>query len=170
MKWHAPGGNLIRPVTAADSPAIARIYNHYVRNTVVTFEEDDVSAQEMARRIDGVLNASLPWLVAEREGLVRGYAYASKWHGRSAYRYSAETTVYLDPSETGKGLGSELYKNLINMARERSIHALIGVIALPNPASVALHDRLGVLKVGEFRQVGFKFGGWVDVGYWEAHP
>ncbi len=161
---------LVRPVTGADSEAIARIYNCYVRDTVVTFEEEEVSPRDMGGRIEQVTGASLPWLVAERDGSVIGYAYAGKWHGRSAYRYSVESTIYLDPAHTGKGVGASLYARLMGLLREKTIRAAIGVIALPNPASIALHERLGFTKVGHFREVGFKFGRWIDVGYWQASP
>jgi phosphinothricin acetyltransferase len=158
----------VRPAKPADSEAVARIYNHYVRETVVTFEEEEVSSRDMAGRMDEVAGVGLPWLVAEREGSTIGYAYAARWHRRSAYRYSAETTVYLDPGHTGKGAGAFLYKELMAVLRGQSIRQVIGVIALPNPASIALHERLGFSKVGHFHEVGFKFGRWIDVGYWQA--
>lgn len=161
---------LIRPIAANDSEAVARIYNHYVRDTVVTFEEEEVAAVEMGRRIDQVQNALLPWLIAEEGGAVIGYAYASKWHSRSAYRYSAEATVYLDPLHTGRGVGRSLYRKLLAVLREKDIHSVVGVIALPNPASIALHEQLGFSKVAHFREIGFKFDRWVDVGYWQVSP
>jgi len=96
-----------------------------------------------------------------------GYCYASKWKGRCAYRYSVESTVYLSPDATGKGIGSKLYGTLLAELRQRQFHTVIGGIALPNPASVALHEKLGFEKVAQFRQVGNKFGRWIDVGYWQ---
>ena len=158
----------IRPVSAGDADSIARIYNHFILNTIVTFEEQAVSAQEIAGRIAEVASASLPWLVAERDGQIIGYAYASKWKGRCAYRYSVESTVYLDPDCLGQGLGSALYERLFAALRERGMHVVIGGIALPNPASVALHERLGMKKAAHFSEVGFKLGKWIDVGYWQA--
>jgi L-amino acid N-acyltransferase YncA len=157
----------IRPATAADAEAIARIYNHYIAHTIVTFEEEAVDAAEMARRIADVQAASLPWLVVEDEGGIQGYAYATKWRPRRAYRFSAEVTVYLAPDESGRGLGTLLYTHLIAALRARDFHALIGGIALPNDASVALHEKLGFRKVAHFEQTGFKFDRWIDVGYWE---
>jgi phosphinothricin acetyltransferase len=159
---------LVRSAQHDDSEAIARIYNHYVRETVVTFEEQEVSAREMAARMDQVVAASLPWLVTEQAGSVIGYAYAGKWHGRCGYRYSVESTVYLDPDHIGRGAGKALYSELLTRLRAQSIHTVIGAIALPNPASVALHERLGFSKVGHFTEVGFKFGRWIDVGYWQT--
>jgi L-amino acid N-acyltransferase YncA len=159
---------LIRPVTIEDCEAIARIYNHYILNTAVTFEEEAVSGRDMAERINEISSALLPWLVAERAREVVGYAYASKWKGRCAYRFSVEITVYLDPTATGRGLGTKLYEALFAVLRSNSIHVVIGGIALPNPASVALHERFGLQKVAHFKEVGFKFNRWIDVGYWQA--
>jgi len=114
-----------------------------------------------------VQSASLPWLVAERRGEVLGYAYASRWHARAAYRFSTEITVYLDHGQTRRGIGSRLYGELFPMLRAREIHAVLAVIALPGEASVALHEKVGFSKVGHFKDVGFKFGRWIDVGYWQ---
>lgn len=157
---------MIRPATPADAAAIATIYNHYVRETVVTFEEEPVTDGEMARRIGEVLGASFPWLVAEENGTVLGYAYGAPWASRSGYQFSAEITVYLRAGQTGKGIGTELYDLLFPRLAARGVHAVIGGIALPNPASVALHERFGLRKVAHFGQVGYKFGQWIDVGYW----
>ena len=157
----------IRAATASDAAAVARIYNPYVTGTIVTFEEAPLSDAEMAGRIRDVESAALPWLVALRDGGVAGYAYASKWKGRCAYRHSAEVTVYLDAALTGRGIGSMLYRELLATLTARGLHAVIGGIALPNDASVALHEKLGFEKVAHFREVGFKFGRWIDVGYWQ---
>jgi phosphinothricin acetyltransferase len=157
----------IRPVEESDAACLARIYNHYVSGTCITFETDPVSAAEMSHRVTESVNASLPWLVAEQSDDVVGYAYASKWKGRCAYRYSVESTVYLDASHTGKGIGLRLYTGLIAAIRATSMHAVIGGIALPNEQSVGLHERLGFKKVAHFEQVGFKQDRWVDVGYWQ---
>ena len=146
---------------------MAGIYNHYIRETVVTFETDPVTADDMTLRIREAQSDALPWLIAEVDGHVAGYAYASKWKGRCAYRYSVESTVYLDPKYTGRGLGSLLYVALIDAIRELKMHAVIGGISLPNEASVALHEKLGFRKVGTFGEVGHKFDRWIDVGYWQ---
>jgi phosphinothricin acetyltransferase len=160
----------VRPATAADAEAVARIYGHYILHTTISFEEQPVCTAEMADRITEVLSSSLPWLVAERAGQVVGYAYAGKWKGRCAYRYSVETSVYLDPDFTGRRIGTHLYQALLAVLREKSIHVAIGGIALPNAASVALHERLGFGKVAHFKEVGYKFGKWIDVGYWQISP
>lgn len=165
MRQRQPG---IRPATVADAGAIARIYNHYVANTVITFEELAVTAEEMAERIAETDAISLPWLVLEEDGRIVGYAYASKWKTRSAYRFSVEVTVYLEPDASGRGLGTQLFAALFAELRAKGVHVAIGGIALPNPASVALHEKFGMRKVAHFEQVGFKFGEWIDVGYWQA--
>jgi L-amino acid N-acyltransferase YncA len=156
---------MIRPAITADAAAICGIYNHYVLETTITFEEGAVPPAEMESRLHETL-PSLPWLVWEDDA-IRGFAYASKWKGRCAYRHSAEVTVYLDPESTGRGIGTRLYEALLADLRQRSFHAVIGGIALPNPASIALHKRLGFRKVAHFEQVGWKFGRWIDVGYWQ---
>ena len=124
---------MIRPATAADAQRIAGIYNLHVRETVVTFEEQPVADDEMARRIAETTFA-YPWLVSEIDGSVAGYAYASSWKRRSAYRFAAESTIYMATQFVGRGMGSE---------------------------------KLGFRHIGQFREVGWKFGKWVDVGYWE---
>jgi phosphinothricin acetyltransferase len=167
MPGDAREGTSVREASASDGAAIAAIYNHYIRETVITFEEEPISAGEMSRRMEAVRSSSLPWLVAEEGGGVVGYAYAARWHARSAYRYSAEITVYLAPGSTGRGIGSKLYAHLFPLLRPRGIHVVIGGIALPNEASVALHEKLGLHKVAHFEQVGFKFDRWIDVGYWQ---
>lgn len=158
----------IREARPADAGAIARIYDHYVLDTVVTFEEAPVPADAMAARLVEVQALALPWLVAEAGDVVVGYAYATRWRARSAYRHSAETTVYLRDGLSGAGLGTALYSELLARLRVQGLHAAIGGIALPNAASVALHEKLGFEHVGTFRQVGRKHDRWIDVGYWQV--
>lgn len=157
----------VRDATPADLGAIAAIYNHYITNTVVTFEEAPISAEEVARRVAAVEAASLPWLVAELDGEVQGYAYAGRWNARSGYRYSAETAVYLHHERARRGLGSALYRELFARLEARGVHAVISGIALPNEPSVALHHKFQMEKVAHFLAVGFKMGRWIDVGYWQ---
>ena len=163
-----PGRSVvIRDVSSTDANQIADIYNYYVANSVITFEETAVSAAGMVTRIAEIQGQGLPWLVAELEGRLAGYSYASRWKTRSAYRHSVETTIYLAPGFEGAGIGKALYSALLPILREAGIHAVIGGAALPNPASEALHERLGFERVATFRQVGFKHGRWVDVAYWQ---
>jgi phosphinothricin acetyltransferase len=157
----------IRPVTEDDAARLAEIYNPYVLETTVTFEESALTPSIMATRIAEAANARLPFLVADVTGEPAGFAYASSWKGRCAYRYSAETTVYVERSHWGHGLGTALYQALLDLLRGSGIHAVIGGIALPNEPSIRLHERLGFTQVAQFREVGFKFGKWIDVGYWQ---
>ncbi|MGH8496521.1 MAG: arsinothricin resistance N-acetyltransferase ArsN1 family B [Gammaproteobacteria bacterium] len=158
-------GCAIRSASLDDATAVCEIYNHYVLNSVITFEEDPVSPGEMARRIDSDIRK--PWLVAEQNGKLVGYAYAMPWKERVAYRFSAESTIYMAHGHAGQGLGTELYRALIEELRNLGIHCVIGGIALPNAVSIALHERLGFEKVAQFREVGWKHGKWIDVGYWQ---
>lgn len=157
----------IRDATVRDAESIASIYNHFVLTTSISFEEAEVPVIEMAGRIADLQASGLPWQIAELDGVVAGYAYATKWRVRHAYRFSVETSIYLAPDQAGKGLGTALYEALLTRLRDGGFHLAIGGIALPNPASVALHEKLGFEKVAQFREVGFKFDRWTDVGYWQ---
>jgi phosphinothricin acetyltransferase len=157
----------IRDALSIDAKEIAQIYNHYITNTIITFEEDIVSDAIICDRINEVQGAGLPWFVAEQNGKILGYCYASKWKGRCAYRFSAEVTVYVNPEQVGKGIGFALYSKLLPALKDHGIHVAIGGIALPNEVSIKLHEKLGFLKVAQFAEVGFKFNRWIDVGYWQ---
>ena len=157
----------VRDATAADGAVLARIYNHYIAHTIVTFEEAPVGAEDMAGRVAATGAAGFPWLVAQTPTGVAGYAYACRWRERHAYRHSVEVTVYLDVAAVGQGLGTQLYTALFDRLRGGGCHVAIGVIALPNDASVALHEKFGLRKVAHFAEVGCKFGRWIDVGYWQ---
>ena len=159
----------IRNARKEDAGVIARIYNPFILESVVTFEELAVTEGEIARRMNEITSAGYPYLVAETQNEVAGYAYASQWRSRSAYRYTAESTVYLDPIYAGKGIGNALYKDLIERLQTMGIHVVMGVITLPNPPSIALHEKLGFKKTAHFVEVGYKFGRWLDVGYWQLN-
>jgi L-amino acid N-acyltransferase YncA len=156
----------IRSATTADAAGVAAIYNWYIEHTVITFEVDPVPAEEMARRIEPVLPAH-EWLVLERGGELLGYAYAARFHARAAYRHTTESTIYLRHGCEGQGLGTTLYTELMRRTFARGYRHLIGGIALPNEASVRLHERLGFVQVGHLKRVGHKFERWIDVGYWQ---
>jgi phosphinothricin acetyltransferase len=158
---------MIRTATESDSSEIVNIYNYYVLNTSVTFEEQPLDSDEMASRITATLDDYLPWLVAEQDGQIIGYAYASKWKGRCAYKYSVESTVYLSHTVVSRGWGSKLYRKLLNALKDNNFHVAMGGISLPNDSSVGLHEKLGFEKVAHFSEVGYKFDEWVDVGYWQ---
>lgn len=159
----------IHAASATDAARICAIYNNYIATSVISFEEQTVSEAEMVGRIRDVNAAGLPWLVATLEGQVMGYAYATKWRARPAYRHSVETSVYLDQEMRGRGCGAALYRSLIEELRARGLHAVIAGIAQPNDRSVALHERLGFRKVAHFPEVGFKFDRWIDMGYWQLN-
>lgn len=157
----------IRDASAADAAAITGIYNHYIVNTAISFEEDPVTPAIMAGRIADVQNGGLPWLVALVDGEVAAYAYATQWRVRAAYRFSVESSVYAAPGRARAGLGKALYAALLARLRAAGIHLVIGGIALPNDASVGLHEAMGYVKAAHFQEVGLKFGRWIDVGYWQ---
>jgi L-amino acid N-acyltransferase YncA len=157
---------MIRTATQEDAADICSIYNHFVENTTITFDEKPVDQEEMHQRIVETA-AILPWLLWIEEGQVGGFCYASRWKTRSAYRHSVESTIYLHPQSNRRGIGTQLYTALLDDLRQRGMHVAIGGIALPNQASVALHEKLGFRNVAYFEQVGRKFNQWIDVGYWQ---
>jgi len=158
---------MIKEVTFDNIQQICDIYNHYIQNTIITFEENPVSYKEMKKRIVEI-TSSLPFFVYTENEEIIGYTYASKWKGRRcAYRFSVEATIYLKAGKLGKGIGTKLYTALLNDLRKRNIHAVIGGIALPNQESQHLHEKFGFKKVAHFTEVGYKFNQWIDVGYWE---
>ena len=158
---------LIRLARATDAAGIASIYRHYVDHTRISFEEQAPDPQEMARRLSGDRPGYHPWLVAEDDGRLLGYAASSPFRTRPAYRWTVETGIYLAPDATGRGLGRQLLTPLLGMLERQGYVAAIGAIALPNDASVALHEKLGFAHTGTYRGVGFKLGEWLDVGLWE---
>ena len=157
----------IRNAAPGDAAAIAAIYNLHVRSTIVTFELEEVSDGEMSRRISDVQSHGLPWLVCVAGDEVLGYAYAGPWKARAAYARTVESSIYLRDDIRGRGIGTSLYTALIERLKSLGMHVVIGGAALPNAASIALHERLGFEYVGTFREVGWKFERWMDVGYWQ---
>ncbi len=157
---------MIRSATPEDAAQVAAIYNHYVENTVISFETEVISDSEMRTRITHGLSFC-PWLVAKIDGALLGYAYASPWSTKTGYKMSVETTLYVAQDHRREGIGIELHKMLIDQLKPQDFHCALGVIALPNPGSVALHEKLGYRKVGELQEVGWKLGQWVNVGYWQ---
>ena len=160
-------GLQVRDAAQGDAVALADIYNPYVLETTITFEEVGASPTCMAERVAEAVASRLPFLVAESAGVPVGFAYASRWKGRCAYRFAAETTVYVDRRQWRRGTGSALYARVLYLLQDAGYHAAIGGIALPNEPSIRLHERLGFTQVAHFREVGFKFNRWIDVGYWQ---
>lgn len=156
----------IRPATLEDAAAIAAIYNPYIRDTVITFEYDEVSVEEIAARIAKV-QQHFDWLVLEEAERIVGYAYYGKFRERKAYDGTVETSIYLDRDVLGQGRGRRLYAALLESIRAKGFREVIGCLALPNEPSVALHEKMGFAKVGQFPAVGYKFGWYVDVGFWQ---
>ncbi len=144
----------------------AEIYQPYVTDSWVSFELTPPDIQEMARRIDS-FGASHGWLVAEVDGKVAGYAYASPHRTRESYQTSADIAIYVDSKYARMGIGKQLYEALFALLKERRIHAVFAGIALPNPGSIALHQAMGMELVGIYREVGWKMDGWRDVGWWQ---
>jgi L-amino acid N-acyltransferase YncA len=158
---------MIRTATKDDSIRIAEIYNYYISNTFITFEKEPVVPDEICTRISDIISSSLPWLILENNSEIIGYAYATKWRTRPAYKHSVETKIYLSKNYAGKGFGKLLYSKLISELASSGFHTAIGGIALPNEASVRLHESLGFKQVAHFQEVGNKFGKWIDVGFWQ---
>lgn len=145
----------------------AEIYAPFVTGNWVSFETEPPDETEMAERIE-TYGASHGWLIAQTEdGSIAGYAYGSPHRSRSAYSTSADTAIYVDPAFARLGIGRALYGELLPMLKARGCHAAFAGIALPNPASIALHEAMGFTPVGVYREVGWKMGGWRDVGWWQ---
>ena len=155
----------IRVANPVDAVAIAAIYAPIVRDTVISFEIELPTPQVMEERILVTLSM-YPWLVAERDGEVVGYAYASKHRERAAYRWSVDVSAYVREGARGMGIGRALYDALIGMLRRQGFRSAFAGIALPNEASIRLHEAVGFQLVGVYRDVGFKHGHWRDVGWW----
>ena len=159
---------LVRDATAEDGAALAEIYNAYIRTSTATFEEVPIDASIMASRISNTGSDGYDWLVAEDDGALIGYAYSSRWMARPAYRFTVEISVYVAEAAQGKGVGRTLYDALFARLRSREYHTVIGIITLPNPVSVRLHESYGLTKVAHYREVGRKFDQWIDVGQWQG--
>lgn len=157
---------LIRMATANDAPAITEIYRPIVESTAISFETVAPDADEMRRRIEHV-SGSHPWLVCERDGVVAGYVYASRHRERAAYRWSVDTSVYVDDRFRRRGIGHALYLSLFAVLNAQGYANAFAGITLPSPASVGLHEHVGFTPVGVYRRVGYKLGAWHDVGWWQ---
>ena len=155
----------IRSATPRDSGVIAAIYGAHVRDGYATFEIEPPDAAEFERRIRS--RPRLPWLVAEDDTTVLGFAYAAQHRARAAYRWSADVSVYLSPDARRRGIGRALYEQLLPTVASLGYVSAFAGIALPNEASVGLHEALGFTLVGVYRDVGFKLGQWRDVGWYQ---
>ena len=155
----------IRAATLADAPAIAAIYAHHVRHGTATFETEPPSSGELARRMSKVLDPGWPWLVAQRDDTVLGYAYAAQFRDRPAYRFACENSIYVHADSRGQGLGKALLGALLQAAELAGFRQMVAVIGGAEPASAALHAALGFVETGRMRAVGRKHGRWLDTLY-----
>ena len=158
--------SIIRHAHAGDVPAMLAIYAPLVRDTIISFEYEPPTVEEMAHRLHAI-QRQYPWLVCERDGQVAGYAYASSFRSRAAYQWTAEVTVYVHADHQRRGMARTLYLALFERLRVQGYRMAVAVITLPNPGSVALHEDLGFEPVGVFQNAGFKHGQWRDTGWWQ---
>jgi len=149
-----------------DAEAVAAIYAPYVTDSIVSFELEPPSAAEVARRIELTMERT-PWLVAAEASEVIGYAYAAAHRERAGYRWSVDVSAYVRADRHGRGIGKRLYGSLTAILREQQFVNVYAGIALPNPASVALHEAVGMRRLCVYRGVGYKAGGWHDVAWYE---
>jgi L-amino acid N-acyltransferase YncA len=156
---------VVRNATASDAQAMLDIYRPIVEHTAISFEETPPDVQEFTDRIIG-LQSTHPWIAAEHDGSVVGFAYAAPHRVRAGYRFSVETTVYVASEMQGMGVGRALYGVLIDRLVDAGFASAFAGIALPNPASVRLHEAVGFTRTGTFPRVGYKLGRWHDVGWW----
>lgn len=166
---------VLRAARPEDAEALLSVYRPYVEKTAITFEYDVPTVEEFRGRIEGVL-ARYPYLVAEKHGEVLGYAYAGPFHSRAAYAWAVETSIYVNPGKKRLGLGGRLHGALENVLREQGFLNMNACIAVPQKSdvyltrnSVEFHQHLGYRLVGEFTQVGYKFGRWYNMVWMEKH-
>ncbi len=159
---------MIRKVQINDAGVIANIYNHYISETTATLELVEIDAHEIEKRILKVTQKEdLPYLVYLKDHKIVGYAYATIWRQREGYKFSIESSVYVKENIENKGIGTKLYTKLISELKDLNYSNIIGVLTLPNEASVKFHEKFGFKQVGHFDKVGFKFDKWHDVGFWQ---
>ena len=157
---------MIRNVQIEDAQQLLDIYNYYVVNTVVTFDLEPLSLDVFKEKITTV-SADYPFLVYEENSEILGYAYGSKFRPKPAYNNTVESTVYLKHGYQGKQIGSKLYEELLYLLKQKNTHVVLGVLTLPNQASVKLHEKFNFEKVAHLKHAGLKFGEWQDVGFWQ---
>tara|TARA_B100000963_G_scaffold345326_1_gene349309 strand:- start:868 stop:1347 length:480 start_codon:yes stop_codon:yes gene_type:complete len=156
---------MIREANSKDAKAIASIYNHYISNTTISFEEKPVNENIVTQRIYS--NEKNKWWIYESEEELLGYAYSTKWKPRSAYRYTVESSIYLKQNNFRNGIGTALYIKLLESLKKEGFRRVLAGISLPNDSSVLFHENFGFKKVGQLEAVGYKFKKWIDIGYWE---
>jgi L-amino acid N-acyltransferase YncA len=154
---------ILRPFAWSDVPAITAIYQHYVEHTAITFDTEAPGEEAMAEKYAGLKKLGHPVIIAERDGRVAGYAYASFYRPRAAYRFTCEDSIYLDPSETGRGLGKALLAELLEQSRTFGFKQMLAVITADTANSIGIHEKFGFERVGYYKSVGLKFDRWHDI-------
>ena len=154
---------IIRPYTPADIAEVTKIYGHYVRDTVITFETEEPSEAEMGNRFATIAGKGHPLLIAEKDGKVIGYAYASTYRPREAYRFTCEDSIYLAPDAVGLGLGTKLLTRLIEDAGKAGLKQMLAVITAERANSIRIHEKHGFRMIGRYEALGYKFDRWLDI-------
>ena len=157
---------MIRKVRIEDAQQLLDIYNYYVKHTVITFDDIPLTLEAFKKKIESIYTF-YPFLVYEENNQILGYAYGSKWRPKPAYKHTVETTIYLRHDSKGKRIGTQLYLKLFELLKKENYHSFIGGLTLPNEVSVKLHEKFGFKQVAHFKEVGYKFGQWLDVGFWQ---
>ncbi len=157
---------MIRPVKISDAEKILDIYNYYVEHTVATFDLELLSLDTFTDKIKSII-LNYPFIVYEEDNEILGYAYGSKFRPKPAYNKTVESTVYVKHGAHGKQIGTQLYADLLALLKRNNLHIVLGVLTLPNEASVKLHEKFGFKQVAHLKEAGFKFDKWHDVGFWQ---
>jgi len=159
---------MIRPLHINDTKALLDIYNYYVLNTTVTFDIEALSIEIFIEKLNQI-NVDYPFIVYEEDNEILGYAYGSRFRPKPAYNFVVESTVYVKHTEHGKQIGTKLYAELIRLLKVTNLHTVLGVLTIPNEASIKLHEKFGFEQVANLKEVGFKFGEWQNIGIWQLN-
>jgi len=159
---------MIRPLHINDTKALLDIYNYYVLNTTVTFDIEALSIEIFIEKLNQI-NVDYPFIVYEEDNEILGYAYGSRFRPKPAYNFVVESTVYVKHTAHGKQIGTKLYAELIRLLKETNLHTVLGVLTIPNEASIKLHEKFGFEQVANLKEVGFKFGEWQNIGIWQLN-
>lgn len=157
---------MIRAFHIQDTKQLLEIYNYYVLHTTVTFDIEALSLEAFLEKINHI-NSEYPFIVYEENSSILGFAYGSRFRPKPAYNYAVESTVYVKQSAHGKQIGTKLYAELLKQLKETNLHTVLGVLTIPNPASIKLHEKFAFEQVANLKEVGLKFGAWYDVGIWQ---
>lgn len=157
---------MIRPVKIDDAQELLEIYNYYVINTTANFDIEPLSLEAFTKKLNHII-PNYPYIVYEENNEILGYAYGSRFRPRPAYDFVAESTVYVKHTAHGKQIGTKLYEELIRLLKKTDLHSVLGVLTIPNDASIKLHEKLGFEQVANLKEVGMKFGEWQNIGIWQ---